>query len=270
MTKHALLMTTAAAVLAAAPVLAQTSVTIETTPGATVTAETGATADVTAETEATLPTAEVTANADTAATGAGTMASAATELNLRAAPGGDAEIIGVIPADGEVTVEGCLDTSNWCQVTLDGTTGWAYGDYLTVQQAEAPEPVILYQNRAELEVETVTYDNEGNDGPAALAGAATAAGAAAALAGGPATIIGAAVLGAAAGDVLNPDETTLTYVRENPVEPVILQGEVVVGAGIPQEVELTPIPDAEFSYLYVNGTPVVVEPEERKIVHIVR
>ncbi|SDE94062.1 DUF1236 domain-containing protein [Limimaricola pyoseonensis] len=240
MLKSKLLMTSAAAILAAAPVLAQTATT----------------------------TTEATANAETAV--AGTTAMAATELNLRAGPGPDMEIIDVIPADGEVTVEGCLESANWCQVTLNGTTGWAYGDYLTVQQAEAAEPVILYDNRTELEVATVTYDNEANDGGAALAGAATAAGTAAALAAGPAGVIGAAVIGAAAGDALNPDQETVTYVRENPVDPVLLQGEVVVGATIPTEVELTPIPDAEYSYLYLNGTPVLVEPEAREVVYIVR
>ncbi|WP_370161530.1 DUF1236 domain-containing protein [Limimaricola soesokkakensis] len=259
MTKQSLLMTTAAALVAAMPAFAQTSVTVDT--------DTEAGANVGVEAEATATT-ETTANAETATSG--TTATAVTELNLRAGPGPDMEIVDVIPADGEVMVEGCLETANWCQVTLEGTTGWAYGDYLTVQMAEAPEPVVLYENRTELEIETVTYDNEANDGPAAIAGAATAAGAAAALIGGPAAVIGAGIIGAAAGDALNPDSQVVTYVRENPVEPVILQGEVVVGAGIPEEVELNPIPEAEYSYLYVNGTPVLVEPEERRIVYIVR
>lgn len=242
MTKQSLLMTTAAALVAAMPAFAQTATTETST--------------------------ETTASAETAQ--AGTTAHAATELNLRAGPGPDMEIIDVIPADGEVMVEGCLESANWCKVTLNGTTGWAYGDYLTVKMAEAPEPVVLYENRAELEVETVTYDNAANNAAATAAGAATAAAGAAALAAGPIGILGAAVVGAALGDSATPDEQTITYVRENPVEPVILGGEVVVGATVPGEVELTAIPDAEYSYLYLNGTPVLVEPEERRIVHIVR
>ncbi|MCZ4259877.1 DUF1236 domain-containing protein [Limimaricola sp. G21655-S1] len=242
MTKQSLLMTTAAALVAAMPAFAQTATT-ETT-------------------------AETTANAETAM--AGTMATAATELNLRAGPGPDMEIIDVIPADGEVTVEGCLEEANWCRVTLDGTTGWAYGDYLTVETADAAESVVVIDNRAELEIETVTYDNSANNAAATAAGAATAAAGAAALAAGPVGILGAAAFGAVAGDAATPNDETITYVRENPVEQVVLGGEVVVGATVPTEVELTPVPEAEYSYLYLNGTPVVVEPEERRIVHIIR
>ncbi|MGR3465379.1 DUF1236 domain-containing protein [Limimaricola sp.] len=242
MTKQSLLMTTAAALVAAMPAFAQTATT-ETT-------------------------AETTASAETAMSG--TAATAATELNLRAGPGPDMEIVDVIPADGEVTVEGCLEESNWCRVTLDGTTGWAYGDYLTVKMAEAPEPVVVIDNRAELEIETVTYDNSANNAAATAAGAGAAAAGAAALAAGPVGILGAAALGALAGDAATPNDETITYVRENPVDPVVLGGEVVVGATVPAEVELTPVPEAEYSYLYLNGTPVVVEPGERKIVHIIR
>ncbi|GAD56874.1 DUF1236 domain-containing protein [Limimaricola cinnabarinus] len=263
MTKQSLLMTTAAALVAAMPAFAQTNTTNETSTGAQV--ETSTDVEANAETGA---SGETTANAETAMSG--TTATAAAELNLRAGPGPDMEIIDVIPADGEVTVEGCLESANWCRVTLDGTTGWAYGDYLTVQMAEAPEPVVLYENRSELEVETVTYDNEVNNAAATAAGAATAAAGAAVLAAGPVGILGAAAIGAALGDGATPNEQTITYVRENPIDPVLLEGEVVVGAGIPQEVELSPIPDAEYSYLYVNGTPVLVEPEERRVVYIVR
>lgn len=242
MTKQSLLMTTAAALVAAMPAFAQTATT-ETT-------------------------AETTANAETAM--AGTTATAATELNLRAGPGPEMEIVDVIPTDGEVTVEGCLEEANWCRVTLDGTTGWAYGDYLTVEMAEAEEPVVVIDNRAELEIETVTYDNSANNAAATAAGAGAAAAGAAALAAGPVGVLGAAALGALAGDAATPNDETITYVRENPVEPVVLGGEVVVGATVPAEVELTPVPEAEYSYLYLNGTPVVVEPQERRIVHIIR
>ena len=267
MTKQSLLMTTAAALVAAMPAFAQTSTTVQTDidTGAAVSTEAEATAPTDASTDA---AAGMTASSSTATSG--TTAIAATELNLRAGPGPEMEIIDVIPADGEVTVEGCLDASNWCEVSLDGTTGWAYGDYLTVQTAEAPEPVVLYENRAELEIASVTYDDSANNAAATAAGAATAAAGAAALATGPVGVLGAAALGAVLGDAATPNEQTITFVRENPVEPVVLGGEVVVGATVPAEVELTPVPEAEYSYLYLNGTPVVVEPEERRIVHILR
>ena len=121
MTKQSLLMTTAAALVAAMPAFAQTNTTNEMSTGAQV--ETSTDVEANAETGA---SGETTANAETAMSG--TTATAAAELNLRAGPGPDMEIIDVIPADGEVTVEGCLESANWCRVTLDGTTGWAYGD----------------------------------------------------------------------------------------------------------------------------------------------
>ena len=55
------------------------------------------------------------------------------------------------------------------------------------------------------------------------------------------------------------------------VTPVTMGGEVVVGAGIPEEVELRPIPDSDqYSYLNVNGQPVIVDNSNRQIVYIVR
>ncbi len=42
-------------------------------------------------------------------------ATAATDLNLRAGPGPEQEIVGLIPLGGAVTVEGCLDDASWCR-----------------------------------------------------------------------------------------------------------------------------------------------------------
>ena len=54
------------------------------------------------------------------------------------------------------------------------------------------------------------------------------------------------------------------------MDPVYLEGEVVVGATLPETVELREIPDYEYRYVYVNGVPVLVEAETRQIVRIVR
>ena len=61
-----------------------------------------------------------------------------------------------------------------------------------------------------------------------------------------------------------------TYVVSNPVDPVYLDGEVVVGAGLPETVELRTIPDYEYRYVYVNRQPVLVEPDSRRIVYVYR
>lgn len=57
-----------------------------------------------------------------------------------------------------------------------------------------------------------------------------------------------------------------TYVGENPAIQVYLDGEVVVGATLPEVVPLTPLPDSGYSYAYVNGVPVLVDPAGRQVV----
>ena len=193
-------------------------------------------------------------------------ATAATDLNLRAGPGGEQQIVGVIPSGGEVTVAGCMTDSSWCQVDFQGTTGWAFGDYLTATVPDQPDPVIVIENREPLHIQTVKAPD-----PGAGAGAVAGAVAAATLVGGPAALLAGAALGAVAGDaVLTPESPEVTYVTTNPVKPVYLGGEVVVGAGIPEEVEVIPVPDSTYSYLYVNGQPVIVDNSNRQIVYVVR
>lgn len=188
------------------------------------------------------------------------MASSWTDLNLRSGPGPMYSIIGVIPADRLVTVDGCLDASSWCKVAYDGTEGWAAGDYLTTR-------VALRSPAAPTIIKTVSYDT--NKDAETLGGAAAGAMAGAMIAGPIGAVFGG-IMGAGAGEALAVDEKVVTYVQANPVEQVYLDGEVVVGAGLPETVTLIPVPESEYSYVYVNGVPVVVDSTERRIVHIVR
>ena len=189
---------------------------------------------------------------------------ATADLNVRSGPGPQYEVVDVIPSNEQATIVGCLDGSKWCQVEYGGTTGWAYSDYLVTDAAG--ERVVLTERRTAAEVPVVTYER---DAGGTISGAATGA-VAGALLGGP---IGAAVggvAGAMAGTALEPTDRAVTYVRENRVEPVYLEGEVVVGAGVPETVELRPIPDYDYEYVYVNGQPVLVDPQTREIVYVVR
>ncbi|KPP85867.1 MAG: Protein of unknown function (DUF1236) [Rhodobacteraceae bacterium HLUCCO07] len=190
-----------------------------------------------------------------------TSATAFTDLNLRAGPGVSHDIVGVIPASQSVTVDGCLEASNWCRVSYGETNGWASGDYLTAMVASP-----IYANREQLAVETVTYEK---DPDSAVGGSVTGA-LAGAILGGPAGAVIGAGLGAGLGSAVAPDERVTTYVRENPVDPVYLDGEVVVGAGIPEDVTLAEVPESEYHYAYINGTRVLVEREKRQVVYIVR
>lgn len=190
-----------------------------------------------------------------------TSATAFTDLNLRAGPDVSYEIIGVIPAAQAVAVDGCLAESNWCRVTYSDMNGWASGDYLTTM-IETP----IYASREQLSVPTVTYEKN----PDATIGGGMAGGIAGALIGGPVGAVIGAAIGMGVGTAVAPEKRVTTYVVENPVEPIYLDGEVVVGAGIPETVTLAEVPESDYYYAYVNGARVLVEREQRRIVYIVR
>lgn len=196
---------------------------------------------------------------------ADTTATAAADLNLRVGPGPTHDILAVIPEGASVVVSGCLEAANWCEVTHDETAGWAYGAYLQTEIETKPVAMIAPEARTTVRV----VEHQENAAPSAIAGATVGAVAGAIIAGPVGAAFGA-VAGMGAGGAAAPSSTTVTYVRENPVEPVYLDGEVVVGVGLPEAVVLTPVPDSDFRYAYVNGVPVIVEPGERRVIHIVR
>lgn len=188
-----------------------------------------------------------------------------TDLNLRSGPGPQYQIIGMIPTNGEVMVDGCLETASWCKVTHAGMVGWASGDYLTTTIDATP--VAIYPNRDTVPVKTIVYSDTSAESTAA--GGATGAVAGAIIAGPVGALVGA-IVGASAGAAVDPGPTVTSYVRENPQDVIYVDGEVVVGAGLPETVTLTEVPDSTFSYAYINGVPVVVEREGRRIVQIIR
>lgn len=192
-------------------------------------------------------------------------AQAMTDLNLRAGPGPQYEIIGVIKGEDTAFVEGCLEDADWCRVSYKGTEGWAYGAYLT-ETMDDPKAIVSTEART---VGTVTYDG-GDTAAAATFGGVAGAIIGGAIIGGPLGAAAGAVLGSAAGASAEVSTTTVTYVRENALEPVYLEGEIVTGAELPDVVTLAEIPDDTYAYAYVNGLPVIVDPETRVIVHVVR
>ena len=190
-----------------------------------------------------------------------TSATASTDLNLRAGPSVAYEIIGVIPASQPVTVDGCLETSNWCRVSYEDVNGWASGDYLTAM-VESP----IYANRERLAVQMITYEKS----PDGAVGGGVAGAVAGGVLGGPVGALVGAAVGMGLGSAATTNERVVTYVTQNPVESIYLDGEIVVGAGVPETVTLAEVPDSEYYYAYINGTRVLVEREQRRIVYIVR
>lgn len=190
-------------------------------------------------------------------------ATATADLNIRSGPGPNFETVGVIASGDAAIVQGCLAEGMWCQIDYNGTTGFAYSDYLVVE-AEAGT-VTLTERPAEL-VGVVDPDTSFSSGVTGAAGGAIVG----ALIAGP---VGAAIgtaAGASAALTIDPPEAARTYVTSNPMETVYLEGEVVVGAQVPAEVTVSQIPDYEYEYVYINGQPVLIEPSSREIVYIFR
>ena len=191
-------------------------------------------------------------------------ATATTDLNIRSGPGPQFEAIGVIGAGETATVNGCLSEGMWCEIDFNGTAGWAYSDYLTVEAQGAT--VVLTERPPELVGVVEEPSTTANSTVTGAAGGAIAG----ALLGGP---VGAAIgagIGATTGVLVDPPESARTYVTANPLDPVYLEGEVVVGARVPDTVTVQPIPDYEYQYVYINGQPVLVTPDTREIVYIFR
>jgi uncharacterized protein YraI len=203
-----------------------------------------------------------------------TAVTATTDLNVRSGPGPQYPVVGVISVDGEATLQGCIEGSKWCQVSADGTSGWAYSDYLVASNAGVD--MVVTERTPDTGIPVVTYEEGADDGGAVaggVAGAASGAIAGAIIAGPIGAAVGGiagAAGGGAVGDAIDPTPEVRTYVEQNPMEPVYLEGEVVVGASLPETVQVYEVPDYEYRYVYVNGQPVLVEPESRRIVHIVR
>lgn len=173
-----------------------------------------------------------------------------TDLNVRAGPGPQHQVVGVVGAGQSATLDGCIQGSKWCVIAFNGGEGWVYSDYLTgdfggtqvvLTERPADSGVVIVDPPADIDVSTTS------------------------------SVSGAILVDDAdAGPYIDPPENVRTYMSSNEVDPVYLDGEVVVGAGVPDTVVLREIPDYEYRYVYVNGQPVLVEPQSRRIVYVLR
>jgi hypothetical protein len=68
------------------------------------------------------------------------------------------------------------------------------------------------------------------------------------------------------GDAAVPD-TVVTYVGANPVQPVVLNAPIEVGATLDNSVTITPVPsDPTYGYIYTNNRVYIVDNASRKVV----
>jgi uncharacterized protein YraI len=203
---------------------------------------------------------------------ADTSVSAVTDLNVRAGPGPQYPVIGVLAAGQQATLNGCLENSKWCTIAEAQGQGWVYSDYVAADFGGSQ--VMLTERPADSGVAIVSPPADIGGGDAgAFAGGATGA-IAGAIVGGPvgAAVGGAAgtIAGGATGTVIDPPEAVRHYVVTHQEAPVYLDGEVVTGATLPDTVVLREVPDYQYRYVNVNGQPVLVEPQSRQIVYVVR
>lgn len=191
-------------------------------------------------------------------------ATATTNLNVRQGPGPQYQVTGVLNANQSTEVLGCVEGGSWCQVDGNGGQGWVYSAYLTYD-VNGERVVVPQANTVETPI--VTYNNDNTGGT--VAGAATGAIVGSLIAGPVGAVVGG-VIGGATGNQITPPQQVVTYVRDNQVDPVYLDGEVVIGARVPDNVTIYEVPDYEYRYAYVNGVPVLIEPGNQQIVYIIR
>jgi len=179
---------------------------------------------------------------------AASLATATTSLNIRSGPGPEYPVTGAIPERGQATVTGCIQGSLWCQVMYDGKQGWAYSQYM--MGMAGGQAVAVNQTVPAIAPPTATVGT--TVVTRTISGEFIAP-----VAGSPMSIA-------------PPPEPVQTYIVQNPATQVYLNGEVVEGVGLPEDVVLTPVPNYEYSYAYVNGVPVLVEPGTRRVRYIYR
>lgn len=199
---------------------------------------------------------------------------ATTDLNLRSGPGPEQPVIGHIKARQKANIVGCIEGSLWCQVDFRGKTGWAYSQYMTLQAGGGR--IVVREPANVASVPVVTYDALGYQAPtyrpevAPLAATITD------------TVVGsggagAAAIGAPRPAVYNPSVYNVAppaavgeYVATNEGNSFYVAGNVGVGTNLPRTVVLNNVPDYRYQYVYVNDTPVLVDPVTRQIVYVFR
>lgn len=120
---------------------------------------------------------------------------------------------------------------------------------------------------AALGVGAAHADDDQKRGFGAAAGGATGA-VAGAVVGGPVGAVVGGFAGAALGAETAVPEGARTYVVQNPVEPVVIEGDLSEGYVIPAEAAIQPIPDyPDYGYVYVDDRPVIVTLDSREVVY---
>ncbi len=182
-------------------------------------------------------------------------------------PGTHYTVIGNTSANTPVVVEGCLPTHDWCKINVNGAIGWIPAS--DVQVTTSSGAVVLSQPTQQVQVKTITFDKAKAE-QRGLGGGVAGAAVGAAVGGPVGAVVGAAIGAAGGAATVQPTEKVTTYVTQNPLPPVQLGTTVAVGTVVPDTVTLTPVPDSQFSYIYVDGHPVLVNNQNRTVVEVMQ
>ncbi len=174
-------------------------------------------------------------------------------LNVRSGPGFQYPVVGQIQANVPAQITGCVSDYSWCAVTLpSGATGWASAPYLVTSAAGQPKN--LQVAGAQVGIPTITPVNTG----------------AAVVATPPVGDMVPVPQSIGVIQPIAPPPNVVSYVTMQAIQPVIVNGEVMVGATLPAAAPVYQIPSSPYVFSYINGQRVLVEPTARKIVYVVR
>ena len=140
---------------------------------------------------------------------------------------------------------------------LMGISGAAVADTLVAVETAPVDTVVA------VETAPAVSDKATDTAVGGVAGASVGA-----LIAGPVGAVVGAAAGSAAGASADPQPETRTYILDNPVDEVVLTGDLAVGVGVPDEVVLYEIPGQEQRYVLINGQYVLVDPDTRQVVYI--
>ena len=172
-------------------------------------------------------------------------------LNVRSGPGFQYPVVGVMQQNVPAAITGCIQDYSWCSVAVGAVTGWASAPYLVTDAGG--KPTNLQVSGAQLGIPIVVPTGVGAVVATPPVGAMVAV---------PPTV--------GVVEPILPAPEILSYVTQQAVEPVLVDGEVMIGATLPAAVPVYPIPASPYVYSYVNGQRVLVEPAARRIVYVVR
>lgn len=172
-------------------------------------------------------------------------------LNVRSGPGFQYAVVAQMAPNAPAAITGCISDYTWCGVALGGVTGWASAEYLATDAGG--KLTNLQVSGAQLGIPIIVATGVGAVVATPPVGAMVAV---------PPTV--------GVVEPIAPAPEVLSYVATQPIQPVIVNGEVMVGATLPAAVPVYPVPASPYVYSYVNGQRVLVEPAARKIVYVVR